>query len=153
MGSYRSDLQALLAPVVEDLGYELVGVEFHPHSRNGLLRLYIDAERGITVDDCARVSEQVSGVLDVEDPIRGHYTLEVSSPGLDRPLFEPSHYQRFAGRRARLQLRRPLLERPGMRLTGTLMGIEGNALVVEVDGQHLAIPVADIDKARLVPET
>jgi ribosome maturation factor RimP len=105
------------------------------------------------VDDCARVSEQVSGVLDVEDPIHGHYTLEVSSPGLDRPLFEPSHYQRFAGRRARLQLRRPLLERPGMRLTGTLMGIKGNALVVEVDGQHLAIPVADIDKARLVPET
>lgn len=153
MGSYRPDFQALLAPVVADLGYELVGVEFHPNSRNGLLRVYIDGERGVTVDDCVRVSGQVSGVLDVEDLIRGHYTLEVSSPGLDRPLFVPAHYQRFAGRRARLHLRQPLAERPGIRLTGTLVGIEGDALVVvEVDGRRLTISVANIDRARLVPE-
>jgi len=152
MGSYRPDLQALLAPVVEDLGYELVGVEFHPHGRSGLLRVYIDGDAGVTVDDCARVSDQVSGTLDVEDPIRGHYRLEVSSPGLDRPLFVPAHFQRFAGRAARLQLRRPLGERPGTRLTGMLVGVEGEELVVEVDGQRLTIPMDEVAKARLIPE-
>lgn len=152
MGSYRPDLQALLAPVVEDLGYELVGVEFHPHGRSSLLRVYIDAEDGVTVDDCARVSDQVSGILDVEDPISGHYTLEVSSPGLDRPLFVPAHFQRFTGRRARLHLSRPLAQRPSTRLTGVLAGLEGEDLTVEVDGQRLTVPIAEVVKARLIPE-
>ncbi len=152
MGGYRPDLQALLAPVVEDLGCELVGVEFHPNSRNSLLRLYIDAEGGITVDDCARVSGQVSGTLDVEDPIRGQYTLEVSSPGLDRPLYLPEHFERFTGCSVRLQLLRPLEGRRGMRMTATLLAVEGDELVVETQGEHLNIPLAEINKARLIPE-
>ena len=83
-------LRRIVAATVEAMGYELVGVEFHPRPGNALLRVYIDGENGITLDDCQQVSHQLSGVLDVEDPIAGPYTLEISSPGLDRPLFEPS---------------------------------------------------------------
>jgi ribosome maturation factor RimP len=114
--------------------------------------VYIDTEHGVTVDDCARVSGQVGAVLDVEDLVHGHYTLEVSSPGLDRPLFVPAHYQRFTGRSARLQLWRPLEGQRGMRLTATLVGVEGDELVVETQGERVTIPVTNINKARLVPE-
>ncbi|MCB1794222.1 MAG: ribosome maturation factor RimP, partial [Candidatus Competibacteraceae bacterium] len=96
----RQDFQMLrriVAATVEAMGYELVGVEFHPRPGNALLRVYIDGENGITLDDCQQVSHQLSGVLDVEDPIAGPYTLEISSPGLDRPLFEAKHFARFAG--------------------------------------------------------
>lgn len=144
-------LQQLLAPVVEALGYELVGVEFHPHTGNSLLRVYIDREGGIGVDDCQRVSHQVSGVLDVEDPITGHYTLEVSSPGLDRPLFEAGHFVRFAGRLVRIQLRTPLAS--GRRnLSGRLLGLRDDQVVLDCEGQEQWLPRAEIAKARLIPE-
>ena len=90
-------LKRVLAAVVEAMGYELVGVEFHARSSGALLRVYIDGENGITLDDCQRVSHQLGGVLDVEDLIAERYTLEISSPGLDRPLFEPRHFIRHAG--------------------------------------------------------
>jgi ribosome maturation factor RimP len=97
-------VQALLEPLVEGLGYELVCLELHGSGAHALLRLYIDAPQGIGLDDCERVSREVSAALDVADPISGSYRLEVSSPGLDRPLAKPEHFRRFAGRQAKLQL-------------------------------------------------
>ncbi|MDX1656317.1 MAG: ribosome maturation factor RimP [Candidatus Competibacteraceae bacterium] len=145
-----SNLRQLLERTVESMGYELVGVEFHPHRSNALLRVYIDRETGITVDDCQRVSHQISGLLDVEDPIPGQYSLEVSSPGLDRPLFTAEHFARFAGQQARLNLSTPLAGR--RRLTGRLGGLRGEAVIIAVEGETLEVPLNQIDKARLVPE-
>jgi ribosome maturation factor RimP len=143
-------LQELLAPVVAAMGYELVGVEFHPHPGQALLRVYIDREGGVSLDDCQQVSHQLSGVLNVEDPIPGRYTLEVSSPGRDRPLFEARHFVRFAGHLARVQLAMPL---NGQRqLTGRLVGMRGDRVVLEQHGQEVLVPLADIKKARLIPE-
>lgn len=140
----------MLRPAVEALGYELVGVELLRNGRQSLLRIYIDTETGITVDDCERVSHQVSGVLDVEDPIRGEYTLEVSSPGLDRPLFNAEHFERFAGREVRVKLKVPVEGRRKIR--GTLAGVhDGNVLVQEGD-EAFSLPMDAIATARLVPE-
>jgi ribosome maturation factor RimP len=130
------------------MGYELVGIEFD--SRLRVLRVYIDQEAGIQLDDCSRVSYQVSGMLDVEDPVPGNYQLEISSPGLDRPLLKLTHFERFTGSLARIQLRRPIQER--RRLKGRLAGIEGNEVLVEEDNETVRIPFDAIDKARLVPE-
>lgn len=150
----RQDLPALrrkLAAVVEAMGYELVGVEFHAGHANALLRVYIDHENGVTLDDCQRVSHQVSGVLDVEDPIAGRYTLEVSSPGLDRPLFEAEHFIRFAGSMVRIQLSASLEGR--RKLLGRLRGMEGGVVVlVDGEGREWRVPLEHVEKARLAPE-
>ncbi len=144
-------LRRILAAVVEAMGYELVGVEFHAGHANALLRIYIDHENGVTLDDCQRVSHQVSGVLDVEDPIAGRYTLEVSSPGLDRPLFEAGHFIRFAGSEVRIQLKTLLEGR--RKLLGRLCGMDGDAVVlVDGEGREWRVPIEHIEKARLVPE-
>lgn len=140
-------LTALLEPVVEGLGYELVGVEYHPSGRQGLLRVYIDHGEGIGVDDCARVSHQVSGVLDVEDPLPGEYLLEISSPGLDRPVFKPADFQRFAGERVRLRLRGLVDGRRKYR--GRLIGLRGETVLIEEAGAEVAVPLAEIDRANL----
>ncbi len=139
-----------LEAVVQAMGYELVGVEFRPHSGNALLRIYIDKETGINVDDCEQVSRQVSGVLDVEDPIPGHYNLEVSSPGLDRPLFEAAHFARFVGHRARVWLELPMNGRK--KWVGVLKGLREDQVVLESEGTELLIPLERIEKARLVPD-
>ena len=146
----RDRLLGLLEPAVEALGFELVELEFHGQGGGSLLRLYIDRPAGVTLDDCEQVSRQVSAVLDVEDPVPGAYTLEVSSPGLDRPLRKLTDYVRFAGRRAKLEL---LLPRAGRRrYTGTLKGLEAEDVLIEVDGEMQKLPLAEIAKARLVPE-
>ena len=133
------------------LGYELVGVELIGQGKGGsLLRVYIDHEDGINMDDCVQVSHQVSGVLDVEDPIRERYRLEVSSPGMDRPLFELAHFARFAGHKARIKTRSMLEQRH--RFTGMLKGVEENIVLIEDDGTLYRIPIEEIEKARLVPE-
>lgn len=142
-------LQALLEPVVTALGYELVGIEQVTGGRRGLVRLYIDQPAGVTVDDCERVSRQVSAVLDVEDPIAGGYVLEVSSPGLDRPLYTPAHFARFAGRRARLKLRSPLAG-DQRNVTCTLLGADDDNVRVEVEGVEHRIPLVQIARARLI---
>jgi ribosome maturation factor RimP len=142
----RERLINLLEAPIEALGYELVELEFPPH----LLRIYIDREGGVTVDDCEKVSRQVSGVLDVEDPIPGHYTLEVSSPGLDRPLRKAADFVRFAGGQARIELSLPLEGR--RRFAGALKGCEGEEVLIEVDGTLHRLPLEGIAKARLVPE-
>lgn len=150
----REDIQKLrqiLTSVVEAMGYEWVGMEFHSSHPNGLLRIYIDSETGITLDDCQRVSHQLSGVLDVEDPIAGRYILEVSSPGLDRPLFEAKHFERFTGSQARLQLR--VLLEGRRKLTGCLLGMRGGEVVImDNEGREWQVPLEQVEKARLAPE-
>ncbi|MCB1875202.1 MAG: ribosome maturation factor RimP [Chromatiales bacterium] len=143
-------LFTLLQPAVEGLGYELVGVQHITGGHRPVLRVYIDNEQGITVDDCEKVSRQVSAVLDVEDPIRGEYTLEVSSPGLDRPLMRPEHFQRFAGERVKLRLSRALDGR--RKFTGLLGGLDGDVVLLDIDGETFRLPLELVEMARLVPE-
>ncbi|MDP1707819.1 MAG: ribosome maturation factor RimP [Gammaproteobacteria bacterium] len=147
-------LQDIIAPVVTALGYELVGVVHVPQGRHSLLRVYIDCvgddATGITLEDCERVSHQVSGVLDVEDPIKGQYALEVSSPGLERPLFSKEQFARFAGQRAKVRLHTPLNGRRNF--TGMLAGVRDEQVVIVEDGVEFALPVGSIDKAQLAPD-
>ncbi len=143
-------LYELLAPAVTVLGYELVGVEYLAQGKHSVLRVYIDADGGITVDDCARASHQISGVLDIEDPVRGEYSLEVSSPGLDRPLFALAHFERFSGRQARLVLNAPWRGR--RKITALLRGVREQKVILAVDGEEVPLSLEEIDKARLVPE-
>lgn len=142
-------LTELIKPAVEALGYELVGVEYRRGRKRALLRVYIDQPDGVTLEDCARVSHQVSGVLDVEDPIVEGYDLEVSSPGLDRPLFEPEHFERFAGNRVRVRMSVPVEGR--RQFTGVLLGIENGQVRVEEEGVERRIPLESVSVARLVP--
>jgi ribosome maturation factor RimP len=144
-------LGALLEPAIEALGYQLVGVEYRSGGPGGaLLRVYIDNEPGITADDCERVSYQVSGLLDVNDPIPGHYTLEVSSPGLDRLLFRREDYERFAGNLVKLRMAVPQAGR--RKYQGRLLRLEDGNVVVEQDGEEVTLALDQIEQARLVPE-
>ena len=141
----------LLEPGIRSMGYELVGVEYHGGGKGGgLLRVYIDNEQGISADDCQRVSYQVSGVLDVADPIPGHYTLEVSSPGLDRLLFRLQDFERFTGQLVRVYMRFPIEGQ--RRFKGRLLGLREDRVVVEQDGTQVSLPYDQIEQARLVPE-
>lgn len=140
----------MLEPAVTGLGYELVGVQHISGGHRPMLRVYIDTERGITVEDCEAVSRQVSAVLDVEDPIRGEYTLEVSSPGLDRPLMRAEHFRQFAGERVKLRLSRPLDGR--RKFTGVLGGLDGDEVLLDIDGEVVRLPLQMVEMARLVPE-
>lgn len=140
----------LLHTVVESMGFELVAVELSGAGKQTILRLYIDAGQGVTVDDCADVSYQVSGVLDVEDPLHGRYTLEVSSPGLDRPLAKPEHFHQYVGSQVRVRSTEPVLGRRKFR--GKLESFDGENLVIAVDNEAYEIPLQIVDKANLVPE-
>ncbi|WP_133001089.1 ribosome maturation factor RimP [Luteimonas arsenica] len=158
MTDKSTDIAQLLSPTVESLGLELLGVEYLPAPGGATLRLYIDrpgadpsAEgQGVGIEDCEAVSREVSAQLDVEDPISGNYTLEVSSPGVDRPLFTPAHFERFLGEQAKAVLKLPQDGR--RRLTGRIAAVEGDTITFEVDGQPLAVAAGNIDKARLVPD-
>lgn len=143
-------LVALIEPVVEGLGYECVGIEYHPHPRHGLLRIYIDSDNGILVDDCSKVSHQVSGVLDVEDPIQDNYQLEVSSPGADRPFFKLSQFERFQGGTVQVNLFKAIGGRK--RITGSIDKVEDDVITLTENGQSFAVPFSAISKARLVPD-
>jgi len=145
------ELTALLAPTIADLGLELVGIEFSPNSGSSLLRVYIDEpERGITIDDCERASREISALLDVNDPVAGRYTLEVSSPGLERPLFTLEHFARFVGAQVKVNVNLPLDGR--RRFQGAISAVEGDRIVLDQDGTPVAIAHANIAKARLVPD-
>jgi ribosome maturation factor RimP len=150
MAQASDKLMAIIEPAVSALGFELLGVEYMPQGRHSLLRIYIDHEDGITVDDCGDVSHQVSAVLDVEDPIRGEYTLEVSSPGLDRPLFTLAHYERYSGNQAEIRLHAPLHGR--RKFKGRLQGVEDDEVIIEVDGEEYRLAIGNIEKAHLVHE-
>jgi len=143
------DLSKLFEPVVESMGYELVGIEFLGAGGYGTLRVYIDRDSGVSLDDCAAISHQISGILDVEEPIKQAYDLEVSSPGIDRPLFKLADFERFAGNTARIKLVAGLLGRKNFK--GELQGVADSKLVtIEVDGEVFDLPYADIAKANLV---
>ena len=175
------DMTEQLTPLVEDLGYELVGVEYVSNPKNRLVRVYIDqpegvvrteddngnddgvvtlSDSGIDVDDCERVSREVSAWLDVEDPISGEYSLEVSSPGVERPLFRRAHYERFLGERAEVQLVAPLVdEASGQRqrvFKGTLASViddaSGVCVVMVTDKGEQTLPLAQVAKAKLKPD-
>jgi ribosome maturation factor RimP len=145
----RDELLKLLEPTVEGLGYELSDLEVKFGGRHGALRVFIDKPDGIGLDDCENVSLAISALLDVEDPLPGHYDLEVSSPGLDRKLTKIEHFQRFEGEIVKVQMRFPIAGR--RRFRGTLVSSDDENIVVEVDGVPHTLPVATIDTARLVP--
>lgn len=145
----KKELQKLLEPVIERMGFELTDLELKLGGRSGLLRLFIDKESGVDIDDCEAVSRQVSTILDVEDPLPGNYSLEVSSPGLDRALTKPAHFQRFMGEAVRVKLRFPLEGRRNY--TGALKAADEENIEVEVDGQSHKLAIATIESARLVP--
>lgn len=156
MSDKATEITNLLAPTVQALGLELLGVEYLPAPGSATLRLYIDVSleerdaRAVNIDDCEAVSREVSAQLDVEDPISGNYTLEVSSPGVDRPLFALAHYERHAGESAKVVLKLPQEGR--RRLQGEILRVEGGNVVFAVDNTELAVAFDNIDKARLVPD-
>lgn len=161
MTDKATEIARLLAPTVSSLGVELMGAEYLPSPGGAVLRLYIDVPdaelaaagdepRMVSVEDCAAVSREVSALLDVEDPITGHYTLEVSSPGVDRPLFTVAQFARFIGESAKVTLKLPQDGR--RRLQGRIERIEGETLTFVVDGAQFVTPFDNIDKARLIPD-
>jgi len=145
-----SNLWSLFEPVVSGMGYELIEIEHFPNPKHGILRLYIDAQAGVTIEDCSSVSRQISALIDVEDPVRGQFTLEVSSPGMDRPLKRLKDFQRFIGEMVKIKTSMPL---DGQRnFKGRLLGADNLSVVIETDTEELTLPMAAIDKARLVPQ-
>ncbi|WP_337840870.1 ribosome maturation factor RimP [Rheinheimera sp.] len=149
MTKQEQQLTALLAPTVEAAGFELLGIELIRAGKHSTLRLYIDHPEGVNVDQCAVVSREVSAVLDVEDPIPTEYFLEVSSPGLDRPLFTPAHFTKVVGQKIEVKLAIPQDGR--RKFKGLLTQIEDDMLVVEVDGKPYRLLMDNVDKANLVP--
>ena len=149
MSQLEQRLTEMLTPPVEALGFEMVGVEFVRAGKHSTLRIYIDHPEGITVDHCADVSHQVSAVLDVEDPISTEYNLEVSSPGMDRPLFKEAHYLAIIGEVVSVRLRVPMDNRRNFK--GELISCEGGNITVNVDGQDFMLAIANIEKGNLVP--
>ena len=149
MSGKEALLTQLLRPTVEDMGFSLWGIELISPGRRPTVRLYIEADTGVTVDDCARVSHQVSGMLDVEDPINGEYTLEVSSPGVDRLLFQADHYVPYVGEVLDVRLRLPIEGR--RRFRGTLRSADGKSIVIVVDDEPFNLPLRSIDRARAFP--
>src|SRR5690348_15487106 len=148
------DVQALatrIAPALDELGLECLGIEWVPGRGEGLLRLYIDRDgEPVSVDDCEAASREVSALLDVEDPIAGHYVLEVSSPGIDRPLFSAEQFARFIGEEAKVTLKLPREGR--RRLRGRIVGVEGERIRMEVDGAMFDLRHDEIESARLAPD-
>ena len=144
------ELQRLLEPTIERLGYELTDLDVRLGGQGGLLRLTVDKPDGIDLDDCEKVSHAVSALLDVEDPVPGNYNLEVSSPGLDRKLTKVEHFQRFEGETLKVTMRFPIEGR--RRFRGTLVSSDDENIVVEVDGESHSLPLTMIDTARLVPD-
>ena len=143
-------LVKLIEPTVEGLGYECVGIEYHPHPKHGLLRVYIDNADGILVDDCSKVSHQLSGLLDVEDPIQGDYRLEISSPGADRPFFKISQFEQFVGSTVLVNLFNMVNGR--RKITGLIEKVEGDIVTLQEADQIFEVPFNAMSKARLVPE-
>jgi ribosome maturation factor RimP len=145
----RDKLIALTEPLLAQLGYELVDLEYVPGRTRGLLRIFIDRPQGVGLDDCERASREISALFDVEDPVPTGYTLEVSSPGLDRVLRTPAHFQRFVGERVHVELRSP---RDGRRrYTGQLTALRDEGIELNVDGAMVAVSFAELGRARLAP--
>ncbi|XKM14218.1 ribosome maturation factor RimP [Orbaceae bacterium ac157xtp] len=149
MTNLEQQLVDILQGPVQALGFELLGIEFI-RSRHPVVRIFIDSENGITVDDCADVSRQVSAVLDVEDPISTAYNLEVSSPGMDRPLFTIEHFQRFIGDEVSVSLRIAVANRRNWK--GVIKSIDGEMITLIIDGKDEVFAFGNIQKANIVPK-
>lgn len=143
------ELKAMLEPVVTGMGFLFWGLEYTPRGKHSLLRVYIDHEDGITVDHCADISRQISAVMDVEDPITHNYTLEVSSPGMDRPLFSLDQFAAYIGEWLDVRLRAPFEGR--RKFKGVLTAIEDQDICVTIDGTDYLLPVESIEKANVIP--
>ena len=143
-------LNELLQPLVEDLGYEFVGLEYNSNPKHSVLRIYIDHENGVGIEDCETVSRETAALLDVKDPIRSQYNLEVSSPGLERPLFTAAHYRQFEGCVAQINLFAPQDGR--RKFSGPILGADGNGIRIEQDGTEVTLDLSNVVKARLVPD-
>lgn len=142
-------LSELIQPVVAAMGCELWGIEQLSMGRYSTVKIYIDSKNGIDIEDCAKVSRQVSSLLDVEDPMKGEYTLEVSSPGLSRRLFKLDHYSAFIGSEVRIRLKRPY---EGQRkYSGQLRGVEGDEIVLSHENEEILFPFEEIERANVVP--
>lgn len=154
MTPLANQLESLLGPTIHGLGYELWGLEYHTYSGRSVLRVFIDSENGIDVDDCAKVSRQISALLDVEDPISNEYNLEVSSPGLDRPLFKIEQYSHYLGCDLKIKLQIPKEGRKNF--SGTLIKVAGDELLVKLGESEaeteILIPFNNISKANLAPD-
>jgi len=144
------NIQALIEPIVVALGYEFVGIEYLIQGKHSLLRVYIDSDKGITLDDCTQVSHQVSGLLDVEDVIKGQFNLEVSSPGSDRPLFTLAHFQKYIGNEIKIRLSMSVENR--RKFIGRLCAVNEKDVVFNVDDTEIRINFDNIEKANLVPD-
>lgn len=149
MTKLEQDLIAMLEPTIEDMGFELLGLELAQAGRNVTLRIYIDhEENGVNVDNCADVSRQVSALLDVEDPISSEYNLEVSSPGIDRPLFKPEHFIKAEGEEVRLRTKLPQDGRRNFK--GDLVKVEGDMLTLHIDGKDFLVMLSNVEKANII---
>ncbi len=145
----QQQLQELIEPLVSTLGYQLWGLEFSAHGNRKLLRVFIDGPKGISVDDCAITSRQISSVLDVEDPINGEYMLEVSSPGMDRPLFNTEQFEMFVGHVVKVKLATPFEGRRHFK--GILSQVDSDEARVVVADFEYSLPMELIEKANVVP--
>ncbi len=143
-------LNELLQPLVEDLGYEFIGLEYNPNPKHSLLRIYIDHENGVGIQDCETVSRETAALLDVKDPIRSHYNLEVSSPGLDRPLFTPAHFSEFTGSEVQINLFAPQDGR--RKFSGPILSAGESSVNIEQDGSEVTLDYDNIAKAKLIPD-
>jgi len=150
MTGLERQLTEMLEAPVSASGYELVGLEFIRAGEHSTLRIYIDHENGINVDDCAEVSHQVSAVLDVEDPISVAYNLEVSSPGLERPLFKAAHYEQFIGHEVSIVLKMAVGNR--RKWKGTIHSVDGETISLTVEGQEEQFALSNVSKANLIPK-
>lgn len=151
MAKSLAELQTLIAPAVEAAGLELYGCEFHPGVNSARLVIYIDSVNGVTLDDCAKISRQIGAILDVEDPISGRYELEVSSPGLDRPLMTLPHFERVAGEKVKVKLSRPRNNQRNY--VGIVKAVAGDQITLLLeDGNELVVPFTDVEKAKLISD-
>ncbi len=140
----------LVAPTIEALGCECWGVEYLSQGKHSKLRVYIDKADGVTIEDCEAVSRQISDLLDVDETITSQYVLEVSSPGLDRILFQPEQYAHYVGEVVDVRLNYPFEGR--RRFVGTLSGVEDDQAVVQVDQMEYVLPLENVQRARIVPQ-
>jgi ribosome maturation factor RimP len=143
-------LNELLQPLVEDLGYEFIGLEYNPNPKHSVLRIYIDHKNGVGIQDCEIVSRETAALLDVKDPIRSHYNLEVSSPGLDRPLFTPAHFSEFTGSEVQINLFAPQDGR--RKFSGPILSAGESSVSIEQDGSEVTLDYDNIAKAKLIPD-
>lgn len=148
MADITQQIKSLISPSIQALGFELWGLVYVQQGRTAILRIFIDGPTGVNIDDCARVSRQCSSVLDVEAPIQSAYTLEVSSPGIDRQFFEPAQYARFVGQKLKVKLYQAFNERK--QWVGLLLAATPENITMEFDGQPVVLAFSDIDRANIL---